>query len=395
LGHDAGDEILRAVAQRIKYATRKNDFVARIGGDQFAITLPNTTAEIGANVAQTIFRAFDSPIVINTQSVDLSASVGIASYPEHANNEAQLLTRAEMAMYAAKLNRTSTAVFDKSYDMNSSANLSLASELKIAISDNQLIMYVQPKIDIATCQVSSLEALVRWKHPEKGFIFPDQFIPFAEQTGFIQHISMWMINEAARYSEIWKANNLTLPIAVNISTRDLIDQNLPKKINDILKSHHIDHNSLSLEITESSIMDDPVRALATLDKLSAMNIKLSIDDFGTGYSSLTYLKRLPVSELKIDKSFILKMEQDESDKKIVQSTIDLGHNLGLKVVAEGVENHLVWKLLAGMGCDSGQGYYMSKPMPASDLVNWMQHWKNSPVYQDIITNIDLEQTTAV
>jgi len=249
-------------------------------------------------------------------------------------------------------------------------------------------MYVQPKIDIATSQLTSLEALVRWKHPVKGFIFPDQFIPFAEQTGYIQLISQWMLNEAARYSQIWNAMNLHYPIAVNISTRDLIDQELPDKISDIFKTYQIDNSSLSLEITESSIMDDPVRALATLDKLSSMNIKLSIDDFGTGYSSLAYLKRLPVNELKIDKSFILKMEQDESDKKIVQSTIDLGHNLGLKVVAEGIENQIVWDLLRKMGCDSGQGYYMSKPMPANDFANWISLWDKSSIYTETRLNID-------
>jgi EAL domain-containing protein (putative c-di-GMP-specific phosphodiesterase class I) len=182
--------------------------------------------------------------------------------------------------------------------------------------------------------------------------------------------------------------HLNYPIAVNISTRDLIDQELPEKISAIFEAHRTDYNSLSLEITESSIMDDPIRALATLDKLSSMNIKLSIDDFGTGYSSLAYLKRLPVNELKIDKSFILKMEQDESDKKIVQSTIDLGHNLGLKVVAEGIENNAVWSLLRKMGCDSGQGYYMSKPMPASDFVAWINLWHKSDLYKETQLNTD-------
>ncbi|MDI1309948.1 MAG: EAL domain-containing protein [Methylotenera sp.] len=388
LGHDSGDEILRVIAEKIKMTAREQDFVARIAGIQYAMILPDTTSEIGLSLADEISRSFENPIIINMQSVDVSASIGIATFPTHANNEAQLLTRAEIAMYAAKANKVGTTVFDKSYDLNSSTNLSMASELKNAITDNQLIMYVQPKIDIATSKLTSLEALVRWKHPEKGFIFPDQFIPFAEQTGYIQLISQWMLNEAAKYSQMWNALNLHYPIAVNISTRDLIDQDLPEKIDAIFKTYHIDHSSLTLEITESSIMDDPVRALATLDKLSGMNIKLSIDDFGTGYSSLAYLKRLPVNELKIDKSFILKMEQDESDKKIVQSTIDLGHNLGLKVVAEGIENLIVWKLLRSMGCDSGQGYYMSKPMPASDFVKWISLWDNSSIFKETQLNID-------
>ncbi|MDI1298673.1 EAL domain-containing protein [Methylotenera sp.] len=388
LGHDAGDEILRVIAQKIKATAREQDFVARIAGVQFAMILNDTDSEVGLKLADEISKSFENPILISMQSVDVSASIGIATFPKHADNEAQLLTRAEMAMYVAKASKVGTIVFDKSYDLNSSANLSMASELKNAIADNQLIMYVQPKIDIATSKLTSLEALVRWKHPEKGFIFPDQFIPFAEQTGYIQLISQWMLNEAARYSQIWNTMNLHYPIAVNISTRDLIDQELPEKINAIFETYHIDNSSLSLEITESSIMDDPVRALATLDKLSGMNIKLSIDDFGTGYSSLAYLKRLPVNELKIDKSFILKMEQDESDKKIVQSTIDLGHNLGLKVVAEGIENHIVWDLLRSMGCDSGQGYYMSKPMPASDFINWIKLWDSSSIYKETLLNIE-------
>jgi diguanylate cyclase (GGDEF)-like protein len=388
LGHDAGDEILRVVAEKIIATAREQDFVARIAGVQFAMILTDTASEVGLSLANEISKSFENPILISMQSVDVSASIGIATFPRHADNEAQLLTRAEMAMYVAKANRVGTTVFDKSYDINSSTNLSMASELKNAIADNQLIMYVQPKVDIVTSKLTSLEALVRWKHPEQGFIFPDQFIPFAEQTGYIQLISQWMLNEAARYSQIWNALNLNYPIAVNISTRDLIDQELPDKINAILKTYHIDYSSLSLEITESSIMEDPVRALATLDKLSSMNIKLSIDDFGTGYSSLAYLKRLPVSELKIDKSFILKMEQDESDMKIVQSTIDLGHNLGLKVVAEGIENHIVWELLRNMGCDSGQGYYMAKPMPATDFVSWINLWDSSSIYKETRLSID-------
>jgi diguanylate cyclase (GGDEF)-like protein len=385
LGHDAGDEMLRIVASRICASTsRSADFIARIGGDQFALLLPGTSPTQALSAATNLLQALEKPILINQQSVDLNASIGIASYPEHAESEAQLLTRAEMAMYMVKASSSGAAIFDKSYDLNSTTNLSLASELKVALAENQLLMYVQPKIDFASGQVSSVEALVRWKHPEKGFIFPDQFIPFAEQTGFIQQISLWMLSEAARNISLWQQQAVHIPIAINISTRDLIDQDLPNKIEAIFNKLNLDCSAIALEITESSIMDDPVRALATLDKLAAMDIPLSIDDFGTGYSSLTYLKRLPVSELKIDQSFIFKMAQDDSDKKIVQSTIDLGHNLGLKVVAEGVEDLLVWDLLQTMGCDSGQGYYMARPMPADDFVVWLAQWQQSDVYRNIM-----------
>ena len=386
LGHDAGDAILRILADRIKTIIKNgNDFVARVGGDQFAILLPKTNPEIALQVAKSVLKTLETPIQMLEQTVDLSASVGMANFPDHAHNAAELISKAEIALHIAKTKNIELVSFDKKYDLHSAANLSLESDLKLAISGNQLELYVQPKIDTQTAKVASLEALIRWKHPEKGYIFPDQFIPFAEQTGFIHHISMWMLNEAARLVALWKTQNIQIPIAINISTRDLIDQNLTTKILEIFERHTItlDALAISLEITESSIMDDPVRALATLDKLAAMQIKLSIDDFGTGYSSLAYLKKLPVSELKIDKSFVLKLEQDEDDRKIVQSTIDLGHNLGLKVVAEGVENKAVWDLLAQMGCDYGQGYYMGRPMHNAQFMQWLAAWETSPVHQEI------------
>jgi len=386
LGHDAGDIILRILADRIHNILKNgNDFVARIGGDQFAILLPRTNSGTALQVAKSLLSTVEIPIQMPEQTVDVSASVGVANYPEHASNAAELISRAEMALHVAKTKNVEVVIFDKSYDLHSAANLSLESDLKVAISGNQLELYVQPKIDIATAEVASLEALIRWKHPEKGYIFPDQFIPFAEQTGFIHHITMWMLNEAARLAAFWITQNIQIPIAINISTRDLIDQNLTNKIIEIFERHNIAFDALpiSLEITESSIMDDPVRALATLDKLATMPIKLSIDDFGTGYSSLTYLKKLPVCELKIDKSFVLKLEQDVSDMKIVQSTIDLGHNLGLKVVAEGVENKAVWDLLAKMGCDYGQGYYMGRPMHNNQFIKWLADWETSAVHLEI------------
>jgi len=393
LGYEAGDEMLRIVAGRIcAFTSRSNDFIARIGGDQFALLLPATSPSQALSDATDLLQVLQSPILLNQQSVDLNVSIGIASYPDHAQSEAQLLSHAEMAMYMVKASSSGAAIYDKSYDLSSTTNFSLVSALKVALAEKQLLMYVQPKIDFASGQVSSVEALTRWKHPEKGFISPDLFIPFAEKTGFIQQISLWMLSEAARNFSLWQQQAVHIPIAINISTRDLIDQDLPNKIAAILKSHRVDCSAIALEITESIIMDDPVRALTTLDKLAAMAIPLSIDDFGTGYSSLTYLKRLPVSELKIDQSFIFKMAQDDSDKKIVQSTIDLGHNLGLKVVAEGVGDQLVWDLLQTMGCDFGQGYYMAQPMPAEDFVAWLAQWQKSDVYRNIMRRqADVEQ----
>ncbi|OZA07252.1 MAG: hypothetical protein B7X97_09610 [Methylotenera sp. 17-45-7] len=277
-------------------------------------------------------------------------------------------------MHISKLKKSGPVVFRPEFDMSSNVNLTLASELKNAIINNQLKLFIQPKIDIKTRQVSSAEALIRWAHPSKGMIYPDQFIPFAEQSGLIREISLWMIAEAARTQAIWLLNHINIPIAVNISARDLIDSDLANKITTILNTHNIKSNSITLEVTESSIMDDPQRAKLTLLSLANIDMKLSIDDFGTGYSSLSYLKELPVSELKIDKSFVMHMQQNENDRIIVNSTIELAHNMGLKVVAEGIENLDTWGLLDEMGCDYGQGYYMTKPIPVTDFNSWLQTW---------------------
>ncbi len=375
LGQHAGDRLLLGVAQRISSSIRRSsDVIARFGGDEFAILLPGADSHVGLSVTATLLSTLEAPIQIDNHHVDISAAAGVATYPDHAESEAQLLSHAELAMQASKSKRAGGVVYDHSMDVDSQDNLSFASELRTAIANHQLTFYVQPKLDLASKQVRSVEALIRWQHPDKGFLYPDQFIPFAEQSGYIREISLWMLSEAARYAALWIATGVQLPIAVNLSTRDLIDQDLPNKITSILTHREVGIDAIAIEITESSIMDDPVRAETTLERLSAMGITLSIDDFGTGYSSLAYLKRLPVNELKIDKSFVLKMEEDENDRKIVKSTIDLGHNLGLKVVAEGIENQVVWNFLQEMGCDYGQGYYMSKPMPADDFLAWLTRW---------------------
>lgn len=375
LGHDSGNKVLRDVANRMQSTVRQStDFVARLSGDEFAILLPNSDSNIAFRIANDLEKRLEIAVRIGDQHVDVSASMGIASFPEHADNEQKLFSSAELAMQIAKEKQYHIAVFDSKFDASSSENLSLASDLKTAIASQQLRMYVQPKVDLKTGKTTSAEALIRWIHPERGQIFPDQFIPFAEQTGLIQKISLWMLHQAATYAALWRAEGKKITIAVNLSTRDLIDADLPAKLQQIIDEHDITAEYLSLEITESSIMDDPQRALDTLKKLSLMGFKLAIDDFGTGYSSLAYLKKLPIDELKIDKSFVLNVAKDKSDVTIVKSTIDLGHNLNLKVVAEGIENQEAWNLLASMGCDFGQGYFMSRPMPASEFSQWLDKW---------------------
>jgi EAL domain-containing protein (putative c-di-GMP-specific phosphodiesterase class I) len=270
-------------------------------------------------------------------------------------------------------------------DASSQESLTLLSELRQAVDGGELRLFLQPKVDLQSGRVLSAEALVRWQHPTRGLVPPMLFIPFAEQTGFIRTLTAWVVAESARAWRRAADVGLPLRISVNLSTRDLMDPDLPGKMQGWIGSSQVEPKALCLEITESAIMDDPQRALSTLDQLSSMGFKLSIDDFGTGYSSLAYLKRLPVDELKIDRSFVMAMERDLNDAKIVRSTIELAHNLGLTVVAEGVETAKAWKLLAALGCDEGQGYFIGRPMPEAQFVAWLREW-SSPDLGDEFAN---------
>ncbi|WP_254427008.1 bifunctional diguanylate cyclase/phosphodiesterase [Herbaspirillum sp. VT-16-41] len=376
LGHRFGDDLLRQVASRLTaqllYPGAK---VARLGGDEFAILLPGVNLEGALAQAAHILRALEQPLSLQEQTVDLGAGIGIAGYPAHGRSSDVLLSRVEVAMYTAKRKGSGVVVYDPAIDRSSQESLSLLSELRRALERDEFMLYLQPKLDLASGEVFGAEALVRWLHPEKGFIGPDNFIPFAETTGFIRMLTVWMMEKVASLSADLRRNGIALKFSVNLSTRDLLDQELPGAFAAIVERHGLTPAALCLEITESAIMDDPARAQNTLDRLAAMGFALSIDDFGTGYSSLAYLKRLPVRELKIDKSFVMKMAQDQDDAKIVRSTIDLGHNLGLRVVAEGVESEEVWFLLRQMGCDQGQGYFMGKPMPVERFLEWLQQWR--------------------
>ncbi len=375
LGHRFGDRLLRAVAERLRVeALEPADILARLSGDEFAILLARTDAHAAKTVAERVQRAFERPITLDDHTVDLGAGVGIASCPEHGQEADALLSRAEVAMYAAKQHQAGTVTYQPGLDSSSEESLTLMSELRYAVDHDQLRLFLQPKVNLRTGQVIGAEALVRWEHPERGLVPPMRFIPFAEQTGFIRILTSWMIEQSAQMSAHLTAEGQTMRISVNLSTRDLMDQDLPAKLERMLSKYTVNPNNLILEITESAIMDDPQRAMQTLGRLHAMGLKLSIDDFGTGYSSLAYLKRLPVDELKIDKSFVMNMESDLQDAKIVRSTVDLAHNLGLSVVAEGVENAKSWKLLAGLTCDEAQGYFIARPMPAAQFPHWARTW---------------------
>ena len=377
LGYAMGDRLLCSVAQRLTtQVVRHGDVVARLGGDEFALLLPEADEATARALAQRIADSFEHALTLDDQTVDLSAGVGIACWPDHADNADDLLVRAEVAMYAAKQRHEPSVVYDLAMDSSSALNLSLLSELRRAVDDGELRLYLQPKIALHSRRLVGAEGLVRWQHPQRGLVQPMDFIPFAEQTGFVRQLTLWIFEEAARHWHHLQAHG-PVRISINLSTRDLLDLELPQKLNAILRRHGAPESGFCLEITESAIMDDPARAEATLNTLRTCGFKLSIDDFGTGYSSLAYLRKLPVDELKIDRSFVLGLQSNPDDAKIVRSTIDLAHNLGLSVVAEGIENEAVFAQLAALHCDEGQGYHMSRPLPLADFVGWAARWNAS------------------
>jgi diguanylate cyclase (GGDEF)-like protein len=375
LGYRVGDQVLVAIAERLGGAlAREGDLVARLSGDEFAILLRRADAAQALAVARRIEQSFDVPLALGEHRVDMGAGIGIACWPQHADEGDALLVHAEMAMYAAKRLSNGPATYDPALDATSAQTLTLMSELRQAVERRELRLYLQPKLALDDRRVVGAEALVRWQHPQRGLVPPVQFIPFAEQTGFIRFLTMWVFEEAARHWQTLADEGLDLLLSVNLSTRDLMDPDLPAKFDALLVKHLVPASAFCLEITESAIMDDPQRALGTLDALHDMGFKLSIDDFGTGYSSLAYLKRLPVDELKIDQSFVRNMETDRDDTTIVRSTIDLAHNLGIMVVAEGVETVEVWNMLRELKCDQAQGYHMGRPMPVGEFSAWSTSW---------------------
>ncbi|MGV3678572.1 MAG: putative bifunctional diguanylate cyclase/phosphodiesterase [Acidovorax sp.] len=371
LGYAFGDRLLQAVAERLKeQVTGDSDMVARLGGNEFAMLLLRTDAKGAQAMAQRIAQSFEEPLAFEDQTVDLSAGMGFACWPADAEDADTLLSHSEIAMYAAKRKLSGALRYDASFDSASTQTLSLLTELRHAVEHNELRLYLQPKVPLHGQGGLAAEALVRWQHPQRGLVPPMDFIPFAEQTGFVRQLTLWMFEEVACLLADPRTADMPLRISVNLSTRDLLDPELSTRLGTILARHGVQASAFCLEITESAIMDDPQRAEAMLNRLSEQGFKLSIDDFGTGYSSLAYLKRLPVDELKIDKSFVMGMESGEDDAMIVRSTIDLAHNLGLTVVAEGVETLAILDRLRALSCDEAQGYHISRPLGAEDFLAW-------------------------
>ena len=373
LGHAVGDRALQAVALRLGgIADAASLELARVGGDEFALRIDGDEGGRLATLAASIAAALQSPVVVDEHAIDTGAAIGHAAWPRDGVDAATLLTRAEIAMYAAKRRRSGPLAYTPALDDSSPENLTLAGELRRAIERDELELDYQPKVALADGRVAGAEALVRWRHPERGRVPPDRFLPFAEQTGAIRGITRWVLKRAVAQLAAWRAEGLDVHVAVNLSTRDLMDLDLPQRVADALSAHGVPPSRLTLEVTESAIMDDADRALQVLDALHALGVTLSVDDFGTGYSSLAYLKRLPVDELKIDRSFTSNMVADADDATIVRSTVDLGHHLGLRVVAEGIEDEATVEALRAAGCDLGQGWRFSKPLAPGAFAQWVR-----------------------
>ena len=370
-GHYVGDLLLKHVGVQLQDALRASDTVARLGGDEFAAILP-IADEAGAVLAATkLLTLLDNPLIVEGQALDVHGSVGIALCPEHGDDAEELLRQADVAMYVAKRAQSGFAVYHPESDQHTPGRYALRGELRQAIDREELVLHYQPKLSFNTGSIVRVEALVRWQHPRHGLLFPDDFIPLAEQSGLIEPLSHWVLDTALRQVHDWKAAGFLIPTSVNLSMRNLGNQRLPEIVAGLLETWNVPPAWLILEITESSIMFSPERSLEVLARLSALGVQIAIDDFGTGYSSLTYLRNMPVDLIKIDKSFVTPMARNPDDYAIVRSTIELGHHFGVPVVAEGVEDQITLDLLTELGCDGAQGFFLAQPMPPIELEQWL------------------------
>lgn len=380
LGHRIGDLLLKEVARRLQTVVRRaTDTVARLGGDEFAILLAGASIGEAQRLGEAILRALEAPMTLEEQIVDIAASIGIATCPDHGSESSTLLRCADVAMYEAKRKSAGIAIWDDNYDQHSLDRLSLMSDLRKAVDHDQLVLVYQPKLSLRPAGELHVEALVRWQHPSRGLVPPSEFIPFAEQTGYIRVITQWVIARAVAQCTAWRRQGLPVNVAINISARDLIDAQLPSRFEALLARERCAASWISLEITESAILDDPGHAIRNLERIAALGCKVAIDDYGTGYSSLSYLRRLPLHELKIDRSFVKSLAHDANDAIIVRSTIELAHNMGLVVVAEGVEDEATFDALRRLGCDTMQGYWISRPLGPVEAEQWLRGSANATV----------------
>lgn len=385
LGHPVGDLLLKAVATRLEGALRGDrtsapgsagreaDLVARLGGDEFAVLLPGVAAAVdAASVARRLEQAMETPFAVGEHHLHIGASIGIVLYPQHGTSVNDLMRHADVAMYKAKQTRTGHVVYDASFDVSSLRRLTLERDLRGAIQGGQLVLHYQPKVELRTGKVWGTEALVRWRHPELGLVPPDEFIALAEQTGQIRALTAWVLDRAVQDCSACRKRGHDVAVSVNLSAVSLHDGEVCEEVEQVLTRWHFDPAALVLELTESAVMADPERAIQVLGQLREYGIGLSIDDFGTGYSSLAYVKRLPVTEIKVDRSFVRDVATDTGDASIIRAVVELARHRALTVVAEGVEDEEAYARLRALGCGVAQGYYIARPMPADSYIDWLE-----------------------
>lgn len=371
LGHAAGDDLLIEVSRRLGLSAPKGSVIARLGGDEFAVVWPGSvTPQRAAMAARRLLVAFDSPFDVRGVSVAIDASVGVALAGLHGDDAEELLQHADIAMYAAKRGHRRIVTYSDDLDPMGADVLALVSELRSAIADGQLSLVFQPKVHMDKRQVKSVEALVRWRHPQRGLVMPSVFVPLAERFGLIGPLTVWVVEEAVRQCRAWADAGHYLSVAINVSQANLTDPELGTALRGALERHGVPASAIEIEVTESALTNDMQGAAESLRALHDMGVRLSIDDYGTGYSSIAHLRALPVQCLKIDRSYVAGLLDDPASLSIVRTTVDLAHQLGLQVVAEGVETKMEFDALAGLGCDVVQGYFCARPMPSTQLSAW-------------------------
>ena len=373
LGRTIGDLLLQEIAERLRSVVRESDSLARLGGDQFGMLLSSVTDARAASerVMTQVLESFDAPFSCAGKQLCVSITMGVACFPDHGSNEQTLLTNAESAMYRAKRNSLPFQFFDPVSDFSPAEQLRYSGQIRGALDNNEFVLHYQPQVDLQTLRITGAEALLRWQHPREGTVYPKRIIPVAEQLGMISPITDWVLVTALKQCRQWSSHGTMVPVSVNVSARSFQGPRLVDKIRWCLDEAEVSGDWLEIEITEATLMLDLERAADVLARLSDFGVSIAIDDFGTGYSSLSYLKRLPIHTLKIDQSFIIDVAFDNQDIAIVRSIIDLGHNLGYKVVAEGVESEMAWDMLCKLGCDSAQGFHISQPLPENHFARWL------------------------
>jgi diguanylate cyclase (GGDEF)-like protein len=379
LGHLVGDRLLTMVGPRLRLPLRDTDTVARLGGDEFAILLPGPTdIPAACGIAERIVEAFSEPFEIDDMVLEVGISIGVALFPDHGELVEPLLQHADVAMYTAKRNGYGFVVYSPQSETNRIRQLGLAGDLRRAIENDQISLSFQPKVEARDGALAGVEALVRWHHPEHGRIAPEDFVPSAEHTGLIRPLTLWVVNAVLREQRAWREAGFEINTAVNLSVKSLHDPDLANVLGLLFERWQTEAGCLTLELTESALMADPVTAMTVLKRVDDLGCRLSLDDFGTGYSSLAYLQRLPIDELKIDRSFVAEMTEDDNAAVVVRSVIKLANSLGLTVVAEGVESEDAFLWLRALGCDQMQGYYLGQAMTSEELLAWLRQTPRVP-----------------